>query len=165
MEALLVTRTPNPSANWVTDSRPPDLGIETPQAQALQVGRCIDTQKVTEPLGRDVAHVPGLDYVVPPPPLDLPLGRLQRQVQGQHARGAKHQLAQLERGLDEGHARELALSDELAFLVHHHPGPVPGQAGGGQLGFGEGDTGTGFDRIHPDCVDSGLQLVGRWGRR
>jgi hypothetical protein len=53
-------------------------------------------------------------------------------VQRQHAGRAQHHVVCLELRLDQRHARQLALRDELALGVHHHPGAVEVQPGLGQ---------------------------------
>ncbi len=139
------------------------LGVETRQAQTFQTSRRVRPQEVAEPLRRHVAHVVGVHRVVPHPHAQRRLGRVQRQVQRQHARRAQHQLAQFERGLDQRHARQFALGDEIALGVHHHPGPVVGQSRLGELGLGERNAGTGLDRVDPELFDGGLDIGGRGG--
>ena len=129
-------------------------GIEAHQTQ-------LRLQELAAPLRRRVAHVPGLDPVIPD--LDRQLLRggveLQFQQQRQHARGAELELAEPERRLDQRHARQFALRDELALRVNHHPGPVPFQAGQLQLGLLKPDAGAGLDGIDPQLLDLQRQHV------
>ncbi len=56
------------------------------------------------------------------------------------------------------HARQLPLRHKLAFAVDHHPVAVPAQTRGRQLGLVQSDPCTGFDRMDPELVDSGVNI-------
>jgi hypothetical protein len=105
----------------------PLLRVEAHQAGA-------GAEKVAEPLGGQVAHVVGLDLVVPHPHAGGGLHGVERYVQRQHARGPQHHVLVPERGLDQRHARQLALGEHVAVRVDHHPGAVEVEAGFHQQG-------------------------------
>jgi hypothetical protein len=132
------------------------LGIEAHQAQRLRLAGL--GEKVAEPLGRDVAHVVGGHLVLPHAHTHRLLDPVEGQVQRQHAGGAQHHFHVLHLRLDQRHARQLPLRDELARGVDHHPGPVELQPGLRQQDFGEFDAGTRLDRVDEQARDGGVEV-------
>ena len=98
------------------------FGVEAHQAQ-------LRTEEVAHPLCGQGPHVVGLDLVVPDTGARGRLHRVEVQVQRQHARRAQQEVATAELRLHECHARQLALREHVAVLVHHHPGAVEFEAG------------------------------------
>ncbi|MNX65308.1 hypothetical protein D3C86_963590 [compost metagenome] len=132
------------------------LGVEAHQAQRLRLAGL--RKKVAEPLGGDVAHVVGRDFVLPHAHAHRLLDAVEGQVQRQHAGRAQHDLGVLHLRLDERHARQLPLGDELALRIDHHPGPVELQAGFGEQHLVELDAGARLDGVHEQAGDGGLEI-------
>ena len=104
------------------------LGIKTHQPRR-------PAQEVGEPLGSHLAHVVGRHFVVPDPHAHRLLHLIKLDMQCQHAGRPQNHLVVFELGLDQRHARQLALGQEFAPLVHHHPGAVKFQSGFSQDDF------------------------------
>ena len=67
------------------------------------------TQKITEPLGRNGAHVIGRHILAPHLDAHGRLDLVYGQVQRQHAGGTQHNVMCAHLRLHQGHARQLAL--------------------------------------------------------
>jgi hypothetical protein len=85
-------------------------------------------------------------------------------VQGQHAGRAQDHVVVPQLRLDQRHARQLALREEMALGVHHHPGAVELQPGLGQQHILHLHAGAGFHRIHIEARDHRAQVEGCTGR-
>jgi hypothetical protein len=82
-------------------------------------------------------------------------------VQRQHAGGAQHQVTAAQLGAHQRHARPVALGEEDALRVHHHPGTVEVQAGIGQQRLAHLDAGAGLDGVDEQPGDGAGQVVVR----
>ena len=89
-------------------------------------------EKVGEPLRGNVAHVKGLNHVVPDFDRGRPFNRVNLHIQSQHTGRAQHQFMHFELRLDQCQACLLTLGDEDTIGINHHPGAVQVEPGLGQ---------------------------------
>ncbi|MNN38375.1 hypothetical protein D3C81_1523710 [compost metagenome] len=98
-------------------------GAHHVRVKARQAARHADG--VGKPGGRDVVAIVGAHAIVPHLHVEhgrvLRMGQAQLDFQAQHARCAQFQGGGLDGRHDQRHARMLALGQEAALLIDHHP--------------------------------------------
>ena len=113
-------------------------------------------QEIGEPPGDLAAAILGEQALALPDLDGKNLGRRrrpQRHGAGTAVRRTQDQFVRGERGLDQRHARQRALREELVVLVHEHEAPIADEAERVDFPGRRGEAAQGFDGIYEQAGD------------